>query len=129
MQYLFNTDASTDCFRSPLPSNHFKGVLTMKHLGSLLCIVLFVTVSAFAQKPAVADFGLPELHTIKTVTLTPSYSCRTPEEFQKGYANTALFLSAYGKQRNSPDLLFNGACKSDDAFQASTAGDDFSLIS
>ena len=100
----------------------------MKNLGLSLCIVLFATASAFAQRPAAAEFGLPELHTIKTVTLAPSYSCRTPAEFQKGYANTALFLSAYAKQRNSPDLLFNGACKSDDDFQAVTNGDAFSLI-
>jgi hypothetical protein len=62
------------------------------------------------------------------VTLSPSYSCRSTDDFQKGYASTALFLSAYAKQRNSPDLLFNGPCKTDDDFQASTAGDDFSLI-
>lgn len=99
----------------------------MKHFGLSLSVLIFATVGAFAQKPAV-DFGLPQLHTIRTVTLSPSYSCRSTDEFQKGYASTALFLSAYAKQRNSPDLLFNGACKADDDFQASTAGDDFSLI-
>jgi hypothetical protein len=71
---------------------------------------------------------LPELHVIKSVSLSPSYSCRPPEEFQKGYAGTALFLSDYSRKRNSPDLLFNGACRSADEFQASTAGDDMALL-
>ena len=89
-----------------------------------VCLLFIATASASAQNSA-QNFGLPELHTIKTVSLSPSYSCRAGEN---GYANTALFLSAYSKQLNSPDLLFNGACKSSDYFQASTAGDDFSLI-
>jgi hypothetical protein len=71
------------------------------------------------------DYGLPELHTIKTAALSPSYSCRTAGS---GYQNTALFLSDYSRQRNSPDLLFNGACGSQDFFEASTAGDDMALI-
>jgi hypothetical protein len=96
----------------------------MKSLLPLL-VLLFSTSPVVAQK---ASLGLPELHTIKTVTLSPSYSCRSAEEFQQGYANAALFLSAYAKQRNSPDLLFNGACKSPDYFHASTNGDAFSLI-
>jgi len=53
------------------------------------------------------DLGLPELHKIQKVTLSPSYSCRSQEDFQKGYAATALFLS---KSSSGPDLLFNGAC-------------------
>ncbi len=77
------------------------------------------------QKP---DLGLPELHTIKTATLSPSYSCRSKEEFRTGYAKTALFVSKYSDDRNSPDLLFNGACGSEDYFEGSTAGDDMSLI-
>jgi len=75
------------------------------------------------------DYGLPELHTIKTVTLAPSYSCRTREESRRGYDTTALFLSKYSDDRNAPDLLFNGACGAEDSFQGSTAGDDMSLIS
>lgn|SRR5215831_12942189 len=71
------------------------------------------------------DYGLPELHTIKTATLSPSYSCRPSGT---GYQNTALFLSDYSRQRNSPDLLFNGACGSQDFFEASTAGDDMALV-
>jgi hypothetical protein len=74
------------------------------------------------------DLGLPELHIIKTVTLSPSYSCRSKEEFQTGYNKTALFLSKYSQARNSPDLLFDGACGSEDEFEGSTAGDDMCLI-
>jgi hypothetical protein len=72
--------------------------------------------------------GLPTLHVIKTVELSPSYSCRSPEESGKGYEGTALFLSDFAKRRNAPDLLFNGACGAEDYFEASTAGDDMSLI-
>ncbi len=99
----------------------------MKNIILSLIITLAASVSLSAQNVA-QKYELPELHTIKTVTLSPSYSCRPSDEFQKGYANTALFLSAYSKQRNSPDLLFNGACRSEDSFGASTAGDDMSLI-
>ena len=75
-----------------------------------------------------AGFGLPDLHTIKSATLWPSYSCRSRDEFRGGYKQTALFLSQYSDDRNSPDLLFNGACGSADYFEAATAGDDMSLI-
>jgi len=99
----------------------------MKNIILSLIITLAASVWLLAQNVA-QKYELPELHAIKTVTLSPSYSCRPSDEFQKGYASTALFLSAYSKQRNSPDLLFNGACRSDDYFGASTAGDDMSLI-
>ena len=99
----------------------------MKPFGFLFSILVFATFTALGQNSK-QDFGLPQLHSIKTVTLSPSYSCRASADFQKGYEQTALFLSAYAKQRNSPDLLYNGACKADDEFEASTAGDDFSLI-
>ena len=95
----------------------------MKRISFVALALLVASISVAAQ-----DYGLPELHTIKTVTLSPSYSCRSQEEFQKGYENTALFLSSYSKRRNSPDLLFNGACRSDDEFGASTAGDDMAFI-
>ena len=90
-------------------------------------LLMLSTASVLAQTTN-ASHQLPELHAIKTVTLSPSYSCRSSEDWQKGYANTALFLSEYSRQRNSPDLLFNGACMANDDFQASTAGDGFSLI-
>lgn len=93
---------------------------------TLLLVALIMLASAApAQSP---DYGLPDLHKIKTATLSPSYSCRPQEDSQKGYESTALFLSAYSKKRNMPDLLFNGACGSQDYFEASTAGDDMALI-
>jgi hypothetical protein len=61
-------------------------------------------------------------------TLGPSYSCRTPEEFRKGYRKTALFLSGASKQSNCPELLFNGSCNAPDYFQGQTAGDDFDVM-
>jgi hypothetical protein len=51
-----------------------------------------------------------------------------PRKNFASYSKTALFLSKYSDDRNSPDLLFNGACGSEDNFQGSTAGDDMSLI-
>lgn len=99
----------------------------MRNFSLSVAIALVASISLFAQNPT-RKFELPELHAIKTVALSPSYSCRPSDESQRGYQNTALFLSAYSKQRNSPDLLFNGACRSEDYFEASTAGDDMSLI-
>jgi hypothetical protein len=99
----------------------------MKNIILSLIITLAASVSLFAQN-VTQKYELPELHKIKTVTLSPSYSCREKDQFRQGYGNTALFVSAYSKQRNSPDLLFNGACRSENYFEASTAGDDFSLI-
>jgi hypothetical protein len=95
----------------------------MKRLLIVSAMLLMVGTAKAQQDP-----GLPELHKIKTVSLSPSYSCRSKEDFQKGYENTALFLSSFSKRFNSPDLLFNGACGSDDYFQASTAGDDMALV-
>ena len=94
-------------------------------LGMALTMFVAVPFVPHQQKP---ELGLPDLHTIKTVTLTPSYGCRSKEELRTGYAQTALFLSKYSDDRNSPDLLFNGACGSEDYFEGSTAGDDMSLI-
>lgn len=92
-----------------------------------LTVILFMATPLISREEK-TDLGLPQLHTIKPVTLSPSYSCRSKEESQTGYAQTALFLSRYSESRNSPDLLFNGACGADDEFQGSTAGDDMSLI-
>ena len=75
-----------------------------------------------------ADLGLPELHKIKTAILSPCYSCRSQEDFHKGYAKTALFLSSFSEQHLGPDLLFNGSFGGDDYFEGSTSGDDMSMI-
>ncbi len=91
----------------------------MKALAILAIMFLPLVVSIPQAKQE--DFGLPELHRIKTITLSPSYSCRSEDEFQQGYANTALFLSAYSRRRNSPELLFNGACGAKDNLESINA--------
>ncbi|HKR00228.1 MAG TPA: hypothetical protein VJT09_06120 [Pyrinomonadaceae bacterium] len=100
----------------------------MRKLALVALLLAAASAVAVAQTPARQDYGLPDLHVIRTITLAPSYSCRSQEEFQKGYEQSALFLSSYSKRSNSPDLLFNGACKGTDYFQASTGGDDMALI-
>lgn len=100
----------------------------MKKIVLITTLLLVANNLASAQNMTAQDYGLPQLHVIKTATLAPSYSCRSREEFQKGYQGTALFLSDYSKRRNSPELLFNGACRSDDEFQSSTAGDDMAFV-
>jgi hypothetical protein len=101
----------------------------MKKLALVVVLLLAATGSALAQHASPAqEYGLPELHVIKTATLSPAYSCRSEEEFQKGYENTALYLSDYAKHHSGPDLLFNGACRADDEFQSSTAGDDMAFV-
>lgn len=92
----------------------------------LIFIAMLVMLAASVS--ADQNYNLPELHVLKSVTLAPCYSCRSQEDFQKGYSNTALFLSDYSKRRNSPDLLFNGFRGGEDYFEASTAGDDMALI-
>ena len=99
----------------------------MKTISLLVALTFTAGISLFTEHQP-QNIEVPELHTIKWATLSPSYSCRPTEEFQHGYANTALFLSPYSKQRNMPDLLFNGACKAEDYFHSSTAGDDMALI-
>lgn len=99
----------------------------MKVLSGLSILAAFCLTTA-AQQAKKMDYGLPELHRISTVTLSPSYSCRERAQFSTGYANTALFLSDYSKSRNNPDLLFNGACGAEDYFDASSAGADMALI-
>jgi hypothetical protein len=89
--------------------------------------MLVLSASCVAPTIAAPDLGLPELHKINRVALSPSYSCRSEQEANKGYENTALFLSAYSRRMNSPELLFNGACKSPDSFEAATAGDDLDV--
>jgi len=95
---------------------------------ALALTTIFFGPALFAFQQQQTELGLPELHVIKTATLSPAYSCRSQKEFQAGYQNTALFLSNYSAKRNSPDLVFNGACGGKDYFEGATAGDDMSLI-
>lgn len=94
----------------------------------LLIVAALLSTFPFTQTTKDAENKLPELNKIEKVTLGPAYGCRPRQEFRKGYQQTALFLSDPSIDRNSPDLLFNGACNSPDYFEGSTAGDDMSLI-
>jgi hypothetical protein len=98
----------------------------MKSLFLLASVLLIVALSS-SQKSEQA-LGLPELHKIKNVTLSPNYGCRSKEDFQKGYGNTALFLSGFSYRFNAPDLLFNGACGPPDYLGVNMAGDALSVI-
>jgi len=102
----------------------------MKSTLAFAAIFFIAAASPLQQKQPQPqeDFGLPALHEINTATLSPSYSCRSESDFQQGYQDTALFLSKESRTINGPDLLFDGACKSEDYFEGSTAGDDMSLI-
>lgn len=91
-----------------------------------LAAIFFMIGSSTLAKPA--DSGLPELHKIKTATISHSYSCPYEQDFHQGYGKTALFLQSSSEQRSRPDLVFNGACGSEDYFESSTAGDDMSMI-
>lgn len=85
---------------------------------------LFISAVFLLAGQAFADSALPQLHKISGHQFSAPYSCNG------SYEKSALFLSMYTKNINAPDLLFNGVCrKSSLYFEASTAGDDFSLIS
>jgi len=98
-------------------------------MKSLLLIgsMLLMAAPSISQKNQ-GDLGLPELHKIQKITLSPSYDCRTPEETAKGYANTALFLSGYSRRMNSPELLFHSICQLTNYFVVRTAGDQLDVI-
>lgn len=71
--------------------------------------------------------ALPELNAVRRVTFTHPYSCYGGGG-APSYEGSALFLSDHARQRNAPDLLYNGACGSTAYLEAATAGDDFALI-
>jgi len=92
----------------------------------LLLAVLSFSYASVPQQPKQEDFGIPELHKIKTITLSPSYGCQGPEE--RGYQNTALYLSSLSRRRNTRELVFMGPCGSQDRVEAMTSGDNMGLI-
>jgi hypothetical protein len=93
----------------------------------LILAPAFLALAASLPQKKQEDFGLPELHKIKTITLSPSYSCQPKEEFHRGSMSSALFLSAFSHQ-NGPELLFNGACGAEDNFQGISGGDYVGVI-
>ncbi len=92
--------------------------------------VLLAVLSGLAATPQepTDNVYLPTLYKIQHITLSPSYSCRTPEEVANGYQSTALFLTRPSVRLNRPELLFNGACGSPDYFQGATAGDQLDVL-
>jgi len=95
-------------------------------LTLLLTFALAAPQSSGVERPA--SSGLPVLNRVRGAMLAPSYSCRPKEEFARGYERTALFLSEESRGRNTPDLIFNGACGSNNYFQVSATAEDFGLI-
>ena len=93
-------------------------------MTGVITLALVVVTASQAQLPDTA----PQIGVKRTVELSPSYSCRPTTEFRRGYERTALFLSDEMRKVNSPDLLFNGACGSENYFQAATHGANDSLV-
>ena len=94
----------------------------------LILAPMFLALAASLPQKKQEDFGLPELHKIKTATLSSTYSCRSEEELQQGYGTTALFLSTDPRHRIGPELLFDGVCGERDYFQSVSGGDHTSVI-
>ncbi len=64
----------------------------------LLLSVLLIASPSISQKK-LEDLDLPDLHKIKRVTLSPSYSCRSKEDFQRGMP--ALFVEEFARPRSA----------------------------
>jgi hypothetical protein len=97
-------------------------------MKAMVLLVMFLGFAALVPQQKQEDFALPELHKIRSTTLAPSYGCRSQQDAARGYENTALFLSSLSRRRNSPELLFDGACGGKDEIRAMTAGDDMGVI-
>ena len=91
----------------------------------LLAIYVLLMTTPAAGQSTEKNFDLPELHKIHKITLSPSYSCRSKEDFQTGYGATAFYLS---KDSRGAELLFNGACGSRDLLTVNMDGGDMNLI-
>ncbi|CAF1352427.1 unnamed protein product [Rotaria magnacalcarata] len=83
-------------------------------------------VSLFVYVAVTTSVILPELHVIKRISFKYPYSCQPGP---LSYEGCALFITDYGVSRNMPDLLYNGACGSDNFFEVMLAGDDFGMLS
>jgi hypothetical protein len=108
-------------------SKHF--AIQVGKYGLLALVLLTVLYPARSQRTQTSTthqpVTLPTLNAVQSVTLSPPYSCNNEG---LNYNTDAIFLSDYSKQVNSPELLFNGACGSEDYFDVNTAGDSMSLI-
>jgi len=88
-----------------------------KILGIIVLIVSSISASAQTNQT------LPELNVIKEFNFATQYSCGG------GYEKSALFLSEYSKDMNSPELLYNGTCQDNAYIDVNTHGGNFSLVS
>lgn len=86
----------------------------------------FTVFAFFVFVVSTTSINLPELHVIKRITFKYPYGCQPGPS---SYENSALFLTDYGMSRNMPDLLYVGACGSDNVFNVMLAGQDFGLLS
>ena len=100
----------------------------MKDVGLTPWTIRVRPKNSLAAPQAQTRDTLPQIGVKRTTELSPSYSCRPTTAFERGYQRTALFLSDEMKRRNSPDLLFNGACGSENYIQSSTHGGNYSLV-
>ena len=91
-------------------------------------LVGLIPTFAAPGQPRRQDFEVHELQRVKSVTLQPTYTCRSSEDFQKGYERTALFISKFSRDMNSPELLFEGACRGSDFLFSASGGDSMDLI-
>jgi hypothetical protein len=85
----------------------------------------FTTLLFFLYVAAATGVILPQLHVIKQIAFKYPYSCQPGP---LSYEGCALFLTDYGVTRNSPDLLYNGACGSDNEFDVMLAGSNFGML-
>jgi len=76
----------------------------------------------WSTTPPASGYGLPALRVVTTHSFSTSYSCNG------SYNKSGLFVSGYARQRNSPEVLYNGACGSSLYFESSLAGDAMSLV-
>jgi hypothetical protein len=88
-------------------------------------LLLLGAVLILCSAPADVDPQLPTLHSVASATLGPQFSCKGAN-----YQTSALFLSGYTRQKNSPELLFNGSggCTGPDFFMVNTVVGEASLI-
>ena len=95
-------------------------------MNCLTLLSLFVCVTIATSGLILIQDTLPELHVIKEASFKYPYSCQPGP---LNYENSALFITDYGHSRGAPDLLYNGACGSDNTFDVMLAGNDFGMLS
>lgn len=85
----------------------------------------FHSLVLLASVASVAAVVLPPLHVIQQASFKYSYSCQ-PGPLR--YTDCALFLTDKSVVTNAPELLYNGACGSNDYFEVMFGATDFGLL-